>query len=322
MVGARSLAKAAAARDSVGGLGSVGLVRDSRELRGSRAGMADSASGACGAVLCVAAGLPFDTAKARMQAKPHKYTNLLQTITHIAKVEKPKSLYSGAMPALASALTENVVGITAQRALARNYAKLQNKNHKTHRNTPTEEVALGAATGFFTSIAICPAELLKVRLQILGTNTGLLHAARQIFTQDGISGFFRGIGPLICRDVPFNALFYGTYESLITFMLRSQEVQSRDELGTGSILMAGGLAGCCGWSFVLPMDVTKTRLQAGSARGTFFQVVSGIVIKEGIGALFSGWTAAVMRAFPANAGLFLGVEYSSRFFAWCRRADD
>ena len=29
-------------------------------------------------------------------------------------------------------------------------------------------------------------------------------------------------------------------------------------------------------------------------------------------ALFTGWTAAVCRAFPANAGLFAGVELTSR----------
>ena len=37
-----------------------------------------------------------------------------------------------------------------------------------------------------------------------------------------------------------------------------------------------------------------------------------IVRVEGVAALFSGWTAAVVRAFPANAGLFAGVEFVSR----------
>ena len=37
-----------------------------------------------------------------------------------------------------------------------------------------------------------------------------------------------------------------------------------------------------------------------------------IVRQEGAAALFTGWTAAVCRAFPANAGLFAGVEITSR----------
>ena len=44
-------------------------------------------------------------------------------------------------------------------------------------------------------------------------------------------------------------------------------------------------------------------------------VLRSVVAAEGVAALFTGWTAAVARAFPANAGLFLGVEVSSRWMA-------
>ena len=63
---------------------------------------------------------------------------------------------------------------------------------------------------------------------------------------------------------------------------------------------------------VARFDVVKTRLQAGSASGTTMQVMRAVVRAEGWRALFSGWTAAVARAFPANAGLFAGVELASR----------
>ena len=46
--------------------------------------------------------------------------------------------------------------------------------------------------------------------------------------------------------------------------------------------------------------------------GSTLQVMRNIMAKEGWLALFSGWTAAVARAFPANAGLFAGVELASR----------
>ena len=63
----------------------------------------------------------------------------------------------------------------------------------------------------------------------------------------------------------------------------------------------------------MPFDVAKTRQQAGSMHGPVLQVMRQIVAAEGSKALFKGWTAAVARAFPANAGLFLGVEVSSRW---------
>ena len=39
---------------------------------------------------------------------------------------------------------------------------------------------------------------------------------------------------------------------------------------------------------------------------------NGYVRAEGVAARFTGWSAAVCRAFPANAGLFAGVELMSR----------
>jgi len=95
-------------------------------------------------------------------------------------------------------------------------------------------------------------------------------------------------------------------------MMRAEGLKSKDDLGLSRILFAGGLAGSFGWSVIMPFDVVKTRLQAGSASGTTMQVMRAVVRAEGWRALFSGWTAAVARAFPANAGLFAGVELASR----------
>jgi hypothetical protein len=45
-----------------------------------------------------------------------------------------------------------------------------------------------------------------------------------------------------------------------------------------------------------------------------------ILVNEGVHALFSGWTAAVIRGFPANAGLLMGVEGAIRLMK--RALDD
>ena len=65
-------------------------------------------------------------------------------------------------------------------------------------------------------------------------------------------------------------------------------------------------------SLIMPFDVAKTRLQAGAEQGAVLPLMVRLVRTEGVGALFAGWTAAVVRAFPANAGLFAGVELMSR----------
>ena len=44
----------------------------------------------------------------------------------------------------------------------------------------------------------------------------------------------------------------------------------------------------------------------------FVEMAKQVWAEGGIAALFTGWSAAVCRAFPANAGLFAGVELMSR----------
>ena len=60
---------------------------------------------------------------------------------------------------------------------------------------------------------------------------------------DGAAGLFRGLSSLIARDVPFNALFYGSYESCCAAMMRAEGLKSKDDLGLSRILFAGGLRG-------------------------------------------------------------------------------
>jgi hypothetical protein len=98
------------------------------------------------------------------------------------------------------------------------------------------------------------------------------------------------------RSQPFNALFYGGYETICTSIMRARGFTSKDELGTPTIFMAGGLAGCLGWSVIMPFDVAKTRLQSGAARGPLLQLMSRIIQEEGVRALFTGWSAAVWIA--------------------------
>ena len=256
-------------------------------------------------------GLPFDVAKSRLQAGSNSYTGLADCLVRTARSEGPLALYHGVWPALGSATVENAVGITVQRSLRRQLAHAQGLDEDA-RYSMAVEMGLGGATGIFTSIAICPMELLKVRLQVQEYPPTWFGEFAHVVRTQGAGGLFVGLGALMARDVPFNALFYGCYESICTLMMSMRKMESKDDLGTPSIFFAGGLAGCIGWSVILPFDVAKTRLQSGAAKGPLLGLMMQIVRDEGVGALLTGWGAAVCRAFPANAGLFAGVELMSR----------
>ncbi|RUS18891.1 mitochondrial carrier domain-containing protein [Endogone sp. FLAS-F59071] len=72
------------------------------------------------------------------------------------------------------------------------------------------------------------------------------------------------------------------------------------------------MAGVAMWCIAIPPDVLKSRLQsapAGTYKGTL-DVLRHTLRTDGPAALFKGLGPAMLRAFPANAACFLGVEAS------------
>ena len=86
----------------------------------------------------------------------------------------------------------------------------------------THKALAGGVAGIFSSTAICPAEVVKCRLQVLqsgggnGGNSKIkmspMRVAVDVVRADGLLGLFRGLPSLWMRDIPFNFVFIGSYE--------------------------------------------------------------------------------------------------------------
>jgi len=181
---------------------------------------------------------------------------------------------------------------------------------------------IGGVAGIFSAITICPAETIKCRMQVQlahgnslsgGTYRSPLHCAVSTVQSEGMHGLFRGLPAQLARDVPFNYVFFGSYEALCYGMCKLSSRQQKEELSATHYFVAGGLAGMTGWTASIPMDVLKSRMQISTSEVSLMQLAKKIVAVEGASALFRGWTAAMMRAFPANAAVFLGYELTYQY---------
>ena len=179
---------------------------------------------------------------------------------------------------------------------------------------------------------MCPFEVVKCRLQYQKSGvasvpkySGPLHCAAEIVRAEGASGLFNGLRALYWRDVPFNFIFFGVYETCIHFWLKAYpDAKNRSDLSPGAIWLSGGFAGMVGWGIIYPIDVVKSTIQIGATTTTSTAASSTISIPrqtlqmlqtQGPRAFFAGWLPCVMRAFPANAALFLGYEIAMRVLA-------
>jgi hypothetical protein len=183
---------------------------------------------------------------------------------------------------------------------------------------------------------ITPLEVIKCRTQVeVGKATGPVTKFLSAYNQGGgLRGLFRGWSATTCRDVPFTFFFFGGYEAWTYMLLQSNSSlvcastlakygnsdashsdTSVRKLNAFGIYLAGGSAGAFAWGVAFPVDCVKSYMQTyqhptSTQQGVSFRQAIRHIYRErgGVQGFYRGWSAAVLRAFPANAGLFLGYE--------------
>ncbi len=252
----------------------------------------------------------------QMQGHDTAPCGVVETTLGMLRREGLRSLFRGSTPALASALIENTVVFAAHGALGR---LLQPE-----RSSGVKGIALQCTqhglSGFCSATAICAPEVVKVRLQNSSkpmTARAAWNVCVGLWRTDGVSGFFRGLVPLWARDVPFYVVFFGAYEGFSSLCFNHVMPVGSADLSGPLAFMCGGLAGSTSWAAVFPFDVIKSRQQAAvGTPNTMLQTGREVVAASGAAGLFRGVAPCVVRGFPANGALFLGVTMTQRLFRW------
>lgn len=178
----------------------------------------------------------------------------------------------------------------------------------------------GGLSAIPTTALMAPSERIKCLLQTAkpGQYSSMLDCAQKVYQTGGMVSVFRGTGLTLMRDIPGSVAWFGTYEAVKLGMMQAQGMTDSSQLSPVSVLTAGGLAGMACWTVSIPFDVLKSRFQS-APDGTYTgarDVFTRLIRDEGAGALFTGIKPALLRAFPANAACFLGMELSRKMMAF------
>lgn len=196
----------------------------------------------------------------------------------------------------------------------------------------SEICVAGALSAIPTTAIMAPSERIKCLLQVDGSNaekkggaakyTGMLDCARQLIKEGGIASVYKGTVATLARDIPGTVAYFGMYEYSKREIMKLQGIdsssQKNGELSLPAIVTAGGLAGMACWTVGIPFDVIKSRYQT-APEGKYSGIVDvykALIKEEGYAGLFRGLRPALMRAFPANAACFLGVELSKKMLGF------
>eukprot|EP00735_Rhodelphis_limneticus_P010847 TRINITY_DN374_c0_g1::TRINITY_DN374_c0_g1_i1::g.7593::m.7593 TRINITY_DN374_c0_g1::TRINITY_DN374_c0_g1_i1::g.7593 ORF type:complete len:306 (-),score=79.42,sp/Q9Z2Z6/MCAT_MOUSE/59.33/7e-122,Mito_carr/PF00153.22/5.1e-25,Mito_carr/PF00153.22/4.8e-24,Mito_carr/PF00153.22/4.2e-23 TRINITY_DN374_c0_g1_i1:281-1198(-) len=282
-------------------------------------------SGGAGGMCTVFVGHPLDTIKVRLQTmevglKPGEaapYSGALDCAKKTIQKEGITGLYRG--------MAAPLVGVTPIFALC---FFGYDMGRKLLRSDPNEQLSLtkeflaGCYSGVLATAIMVPGDRIKCLLQIQGASSappqyhGPIDCARKVIKYEGIKGLYKGTVGTLWRDVPGSGMYFGGYEFAKRAMI--PEGGSAADLKSWQTLMAGGCAGIANWFVSLPPDVLKSRFQT-APQGTyssFYDVFRKTVKNEGYGALYKGVAPVMLRAFPANAACFFGMETSLKFLNW------
>mmetsp|Transcript_13425 Transcript_13425/g.27393 ORF Transcript_13425/g.27393 Transcript_13425/m.27393 type:complete len:364 (-) Transcript_13425:47-1138(-) len=160
----------------------------------------------------------------------------------------------------------------------------------------------GGIAGTISSTITSPLEVIKTQLQSSSTGIGGLKGvqgspvgvAKEIYKNDGIRGFWRGLPPTLVGIIPARSVYFYSYDLTKNFL-----APTRVGLGSLNAAISGIMAGFTSNTVTNPIWMVKTRMQllsdtsAGQkAYTSYSNAVATIYKEEGIGGFYRGITAS------------------------------
>ncbi|WFD34186.1 hypothetical protein MCUN1_001023 [Malassezia cuniculi] len=164
----------------------------------------------------------------------------------------------------------------------------------TESRSGTTSALSGATAGFVSSIVTCPLDVLKTRLQAhqqVGKNR-VFNLIKRIWIEDGIRGFYRGLGPTLIGYLPTWAIYFCLYDMCKDVYRQYLNISGNKEYATH--IASAMTAGAASTIATSPLWVIKTRfmLQSGTDESTryrnTFDACRKIYRTEGMAAFYKG----------------------------------
>lgn len=157
-----------------------------------------------------------------------------------------------------------------------------------------------------------------------GAYPSFVSGAKQIYSAEGIAGFYRGLVPALF-GVSHGALQFMAYEQLKLFRSRSKDTGLLEQgplgaqgLGNIDLLAISSLSKVFAGSVTYPYQVIRSRLQTYDARVVYrgaFDVFSQIWTREGLAGFYKGLGPNLFRVLPSTWVTFLVYENTKSYMS-------
>ncbi|KDN46810.1 mitochondrial carrier [Tilletiaria anomala UBC 951] len=152
-----------------------------------------------------------------------------------------------------------------------------------------------------------------VAKKVLDDEDSFLSVAKDVYQQDGITGFWRGLKPSLVLTIN-PAITYGVFERVKNMVLTAS---GDAKMTPGKSFLIGALSKTLATVVTFPYILSKIRLQARNTPYTgAIDVLTKIAKERGIAGWYQGMQAQITKAVLAQALLFYFRDY---FEIWTRK---
>lgn len=290
-----------------------------------------------GLASCVAetVTMPVDVVKTRMQVdgagagQAKLYKGTLDCAAKLARAEGPIAFWRGLQPAL---MRQSTYGSMRYGFYAPIRDMLGVDPTKPKSEVPLwKKIVAGACSGAVASAIANPTDLVKVRMQTNGMARGpdgsllapkykgVVDCFATTFREEGIFGFWKGVGPTIGRATALAAAELASYdEAKMRFQKHGIITQDGLPLHASTALVSGYISTVAS----SPFDVVKSRVMGqpldSTGRGAMYTGMIDCFVKtckaEGFFALYNGFWPNFGRVVPRVCIVFVVMEHLKKSF--------
>jgi len=233
--------------------------------------------------------VPLDLVKCRIQVNSDKYKSIVNGFRVTVAEEGSKALVKGWAPTLVGYSLQGVGKFGFYEVFKIIYSGILGEEASYTYRTGLYLVA-SASAEFLADIALCPFEAVKVRVQTQpGWSTTLREGFPRILNEEGVTGLYKGLVPLWCRQIPYTMMKFACFEKTVELLYKHVVPKPRADCSKGEQLVvtfaAGYIAGvfCAIVSHPADTIVSKLNQKPGATAGDIVKEVGFMGLWKGLG---------------------------------------
>lgn len=233
-------------------------------------------------------------------------------IRNLVRKEGIRAFWKGNLPAEILYVLYGGTQFTSYSIFSNILTEIDNDGHL-RVNSSTHSLLAGGFAGLTSTLVTYPFDLLRTQLSANTASefVSMIHTIKNIYAQDALYGFFRGIQPTLLSITISTGLMFWSYE-----LTREAFTKLRYNVPFVEGI-CGFIAGISSKALTFPLDTIKKRMQVKSNSnrgesqgGRAINIMKHIKLREGFKGFYRGFGLSLLKSGPTNAFSLLIYEYA------------